>query len=101
MLKWLSSLFQAPDIEGYLSQNAVIIDVRSPGEFKSGHVRGSKNIPLNQIGQKVEAIKKWNKPVIACCRSGNRSGIAARQLKKAGIDVINGGSWQNVNRFTR
>jgi len=101
MLKWLSSLFQAPDIEGYLSRDAVIVDVRSAGEFRSGHVPGSKNIPLNQIGQKTEAIKKWNKPVIACCRSGNRSGMAARRLQKAGIDVINGGSWQNVHRFTR
>lgn len=99
MLKWLFSLFQAPDVAGYLSRNAIILDVRSPGEFKSGHVSKSKNIPLNQIGQQIDTIKKWNKPVVACCRSGNRSGMATRRLQKAGIDVINGGSWQNVNRF--
>lgn len=98
MLNWLSNLFSKPDIVGYLNRHAVVLDVRSPAEFQRGHLKGAKNIPLDQIGQQIDTIRSWNKPVIACCRSGNRSGMASRRLKKAGIDVINGGSWQNVAR---
>lgn len=98
MLNWLTNLLKGPDVDGYLQKGAVIIDVRTPQEFHRGHAAGSKNIPLDRISTQVNTIKGWNKPVIACCRSGNRSGMAARRLKSAGIDVINGGSWQNVAR---
>lgn len=51
----------------------MIIDVRSPGEFSGGHVKGSKNIPLQKIESQVKKIKKMNKPVVAYCASGGRS----------------------------
>ena len=84
------------DLAAYAQKGAVIIDVRTSGEFKSGHGKNSKNIPLDQIGKETSKIKAMNKPVIVCCRSGARSGQAAGILKGAGIDVINGGPWQNV-----
>ncbi|MEM9525486.1 MAG: rhodanese-like domain-containing protein [Bacteroidota bacterium] len=77
-------------------QNGSIIDVRTPAEFKQGHVKGSINIPLQEIDQHLASIKKMKSPVISCCASGNRSGMAARKLEAGGIKVINGGSWQNV-----
>ena len=86
-------------IEEYLNDGAVVIDVRTVGEFSDGHVKGSKNIVLNSIPTKVEEIKKLNKKVIAVCRSGARSGQATSFLKQQGIDVINGGPWQNVAKF--
>ena len=86
-------------IEEYLNDGAVVIDVRTVGEFSDGHVKGSKNIVLNLIPTKVEEIKKLNKKVIAVCRSGARSGQATSFLKQQGIDVINGGPWQNVDKF--
>lgn len=79
-----------------LDNGAVILDVRTPGEFKSGHISGSKNFPLDQIRQKTAEIKKWNKPVITVCRSGARSGIARNILKTAGVEVYNGGSWNGL-----
>ena len=48
---------------------------------------------------KVNEIKALNKKVIAVCRSGARSGQATSFLKQQGIDVINGGPWQNVAKF--
>ncbi len=83
-------------IEQYLQNGAVVIDVRTIEEFEEGHVQGSKNIPLNTIGSHLDEIKKLNKPVITCCRSGARSGSAATILKQHGVDAINGGPWGSV-----
>jgi len=88
-------------IEEYLKDGAVVIDVRTIDEFKSGHVTGSKNIVLNSIPAKVEEIKALNKKVIAVCRSGARSGQATSFLKQQGVDIINGGPWQNVAKFVK
>lgn len=88
-------------IEEYLKEGAVVIDVRTAEEFREGHVKGSKNMVLNAIPTKVTEIKKMNKKVIAVCRSGARSGQATSFLKQQGIDVINGGPWQNVAKFVK
>ena len=80
----------------YLQNGAVIIDVRTPGEFADGHAHGSINIPLNAIAGQINKIKKYKKPIITCCRSGARSGTAANILNNNGIDSINGGPWQSV-----
>ncbi|HEX6334714.1 MAG TPA: rhodanese-like domain-containing protein, partial [Flavisolibacter sp.] len=81
------------DLQEVLRNGAVIIDVRTPMEYKSGHITGSKNIPVNDIRGKVEMIRKWNKPVITVCRSGSRSMMAATVLNAAGIKTYNGGPW--------
>lgn len=78
-------------------QNAKVIDVRSQGEFISGNVQGSINIPLQEIPQRIEDIKALNSPVILCCASGNRSGQAHHYLSQQGIECYNGGSWYEVN----
>lgn len=86
-------------IEEYLKDGAVVIDVRSADEFAGGHVNGSKNIVLTSIPTKIAEIKAMDKKVIAVCRSGARSGQATSFLSDNGIDVINGGPWQNVAKF--
>ena len=77
------------DVQEYVAKGAIILDVRSIEEFKNGHIKGSKN-------GKIAEIKKWNKPVIACCQSGMRSGQATSILKKNGIDCVNGGGWSSL-----
>jgi phage shock protein E len=84
-------------IKEFLEKGAVIIDVRTKEEFIGGHISGSKNIPLNLISSKIESLKKENKSIIACCRTGRRSGLASSILKNNGIDVINGGGWMSLN----
>lgn len=95
MLGFLKKLFGGTtfDFKELVNNGAVIIDVRSPGEYKSGHIQGSKNFPLDTIRNKVNDLKKLNKPVITVCRSGARSGMAKGILKSAGIEVYNGGPW--------
>lgn len=90
---------QVPDLAELIKNGAVIVDVRSKGEFVSGHAKGSINIPLEQIGASADKLKKYNN-IIVCCRSGNRSGQAQRVLSSKGFkNVVNGGSWQNVNQY--
>lgn len=84
------------EIATYTQKNAIILDVRTYEEFASGHIKGSKNIPLQILGSKISEIKKLNRPVIACCRSGMRSAQATSILKQNGIDCINGGGWQSL-----
>lgn len=85
-------------IKDFKSRGAVIIDVRSKGEYDGGAIPGSKNIPLQRINAKVSEIKKWNKPVILCCASGMRSGSATSILKSNGIEAMNGGGWFSLSK---
>ena len=63
----------------------LIIDVRSPGEFATGHVRGSVNIPLDRFAQAIaEAVPDKSAPVILCCASGGRSGMACDYMQQMG-----------------
>lgn len=87
------------EIKEYLEKGAVVLDVRTVGEWQEGHSEGAKHIVLATIPARVDEIKAWNKPVIAVCKSGGRSGQAVQFLQKQGIDVINGGPWQNVDQF--
>ncbi len=78
-----------------------IIDVRSPEEYKSGHLTNSKNIPLQEIKDHVNEIKSFTQPLILCCASGNRSGQATTFLKSQGIECRNGGSWMDVKNESK
>jgi phage shock protein E len=87
------------EIKEYLDKEAVIIDVRTLDEWNEGHIESSKHIVLTSIPSEIEQIKSWSKPVIAVCRSGARSGQAADFLTQNGVDVVNGGPWQNVDQY--
>ncbi|MEY3192734.1 MAG: hypothetical protein RI982_511 [Bacteroidota bacterium] len=94
MFSFFKKLFgPGTDYKLLVQNGAVIIDVRSPQEFDNGHIKGSKNIPVNIIQREVNSIKKIGKPIITVCQSGARSGMAKGILKSAGIEVYNGGSW--------
>lgn len=83
-----------------LGQGATIIDVRTVAEYKTGHVDGSVNIPLDQIQHKLKKLKQINKPLVMCCASGMRSANATNILKSNNINnVYNGGSWTKVDRL--
>ncbi len=87
------------EIKEYLDKGAVVLDVRTVGEWNEGHSEGAKHIVLDTIPHNVEEIKSWNKPVIAVCRSGARSGQATEFLTEQGVDIINGGPWGNVDQY--
>jgi phage shock protein E len=66
---------------------AVVVDVRTPGEFEAGHAKGAINIPFDQIAARAGELPK-DKPVVLYCRTGRRSGIAAGELQKLGFRSV-------------
>ena len=97
LLSMLGLSGKSESVKEFMDKGAVIIDVRTPAEYSGGHIKGSKNIPLNVIGNQIEAIKKLNKPVIACCASGMRSAQATSILKSNNIEAMNGGGWSSLS----
>jgi rhodanese-related sulfurtransferase len=91
------SLFGKPvDYKKLMAEGAVIVDVRTSSEYKSGHIPGALNIPLDSIKIKSGDLKSKNKVVITCCRSGARSGMAKSILTSAGVETVNGGPWNSL-----
>lgn len=101
MFDFLKKMFAgAPsvDYQQLAQQGALILDVRSTGEFKGGHIPGSTNIPLDQLAGKIQSISRQGKPVIAVCRSGARSAMAVEMLRREGVEAYNGGAWGSLQR---
>lgn len=101
MFGFINNLFgtSTEGVKELIEKGAVIIDVRQPEEFKSGHIDGAINMPLPNFGSYLAEIKKMNKPVVAYCASGNRSGMATRQLEAQGIEAINGGGFGSMQQL--
>lgn len=97
MFRTLFGMGPKVDLKEIKSKGATILDVRTPGEFAGGHVKGSINIPLDNLQQQLKKLPK-DKPVIACCLSGGRSGSAVSILKAAGYEAYNGGGWSSLDR---
>jgi rhodanese-related sulfurtransferase len=77
---------------------AMLVDVRSEAEFAGGNAPGSVNIPLQGLGSRLKEIPS-SAPVVLCCASGTRSGMAKLMLKKNGYgQVFNIGKWTNLLR---
>ncbi len=98
MLSFLKNLFNPTNYKELISNGAIIIDVRTATEFDGGHIPKSKNIPLDKINIHIERLKAQNIPVICCCASGMRSGMATSSLKRNGIKAYNGGGWSSLIR---
>lgn len=91
--------FDNTDYKSMLSNGGIIIDVRSEGEFFSGHIDNSLNIPLAELSSKMDQFKNKNQPIITCCASGMRSAGAAKIfLAKGYTNVVNGGGWSSLER---
>ncbi len=96
MIDFIKSLFKRVDYAQLVNEGAIIVDVRTKGEYQQGAVKGSINIPLNNLNNSLSRLNK-NKTIITCCASGMRSASAKRILKSQGYDeVYNGGSWASL-----
>jgi rhodanese-related sulfurtransferase len=100
MINTIKNLFgmgSKTDYAQLVREGAVILDVRSKGEFESGHIKGSINIPVDQLRISLNRLKDKNKPIITCCASGIRSASAKNILELNGyINVYNSGSWNSL-----
>ena len=94
---WLSRAIRLK-LPGYLATGAIIVDVRSEGEFSAGHAPNSINMPLQKLATGVTTLDR-TKTVLLCCASGARSGVAVGILKSKGFaNVVNAGSWTNLSK---
>lgn len=77
--------------------STTIVDVRSSWEFETEHIPGAKNIPLEEIPNKVDDFKILQTPIILYCHSGNRSSMAVSFLNQKGLtDIYNVGGLADI-----
>ena len=101
MFKFLKNIFSNnnDDLKKIVNEGAFLVDVRSQGEYISGHVKGSTNIPLDQIKNQMAKFKGKNN-IVVFCRSGMRSSQAKSILENNGFsNVINGGTWNKIDKL--
>ena len=97
-IKKLFGMGPKTDYSQLVKEGALILDVRTKGEYASGHIKSAMNIPLDQLGSGLSKLKDKNRSIICCCASGMRSGSAASMLKSRGYtNVYNGGGWNGLN----
>lgn len=100
-LKKIFGLGPKADYSQLLKDGAIILDVRSKGEYAAGHINGSINISVDTLSQHINKLDK-NKPIITCCASGMRSASAKSILKSYGFQqVFNGGGWMSLQQKIR
>jgi phage shock protein E len=96
-IKKLLGLGPQTDYLELIEQGAVILDVRTRGEYAGGHISGSINISIDALAGNLGKLKDKNKPIITCCASGMRSASAKSILISRGYTkVYNGGSWYRL-----
>ena len=98
-LKALLGFGPKTDFAELVKDGATILDVRTKGEYAGGHIKGSINIPVEQLAGNLNKLKNKDKAIITCCASGMRSASAKGILTSNGFsNVHNGGGWQSLSR---
>jgi rhodanese-related sulfurtransferase len=101
-LKQLLGMGPKVDLSQLIREGATILDVRTKGEYSQGHIKGSVNVPLDQVAAYAKKLKDKDKAIITCCASGMRSSSAKGILKSQGFtNVHNGGGWSSLVKHTR
>ncbi|HQQ94075.1 MAG TPA: rhodanese-like domain-containing protein [Bacteroidia bacterium] len=100
-IKQLFGLGPKVNYKELVKNGAKILDVRSRAEYSSGHIKGSVNVPLNELNRLPKSIKPGD-TIITCCASGMRSAAAKSQLRTMGFSAVhNGGGWFSLNQKLR
>jgi phage shock protein E len=93
--KWWNSKRVIAMLPGLKKNGALLVDVRTAAEFANGNAPGTINIPLQELGGRLNELPK-SSAVVLCCASGTRSGMAKLLLMKNGYkEVLNIGAWSN------
>lgn len=100
-MNFFNTLFKSSknkvDLLHLIENGAVIIDVRTPGEYKIGHIKDSYNFPLNTLVENSKTLESFQKPLVLVCKSGKRSQQAQIILSEKGIESYNSGAWDTLN----
>jgi rhodanese-related sulfurtransferase len=85
----IQSLPPAQAVQLMNHHGALIVDVRDPKEFQSGHIRKALNFPLSDLSKRVSELDKFKaKSIVLCCDTGQRSARAATLLRKQGFGSV-------------
>ena len=90
-LKKLFGIGPSVDYSQLVKNGAIILDVRSKGEYAGGHINGSINISVDQLSKNLSRLKNKDQPIITCCASGSRSSSAKNILKSNGYMQVHNG----------
>lgn len=71
-----------------VEEGATLVDVRSPSEYASGHIDGAVNIPVGELGRRLDELPDKAQPIVVYCRSGARSGSAKSLLDSKGYQKV-------------
>lgn len=94
---FFGNIFKSPakaELKEKIQNGALLLDVREVAEYRSGHAKGSVNIPLFLLPTEMDKLDR-NKPIVVVCLSGGRSAQAVNLLKNQGFEAYNGGGWQS------
>lgn len=83
-----ASQISGTEARDLVSQGALLLDVRSPQEFASGHIQGAKNIAVQELSGRLGELKDTNQVIVVYCRSGQRSGSASRLMRQRGYEHV-------------
>jgi phage shock protein E len=83
---------RGPEAHRWVSQGALLVDVRTAEEYASGHIEGAVNVPLVEIEKHSEKIEDKTRPVVVYCTSGARSSKVTRILRELGYKVYDLGA---------
>ena len=71
-----------------VKEGAFLLDVRTRGEFKNGHITKAVNIPVSELMSRLKELPDKKKTIVVYCRSGRRSGRAQKMLKAKGYASV-------------
>ncbi len=79
--------------------NPILLDVRTIQEFARTKIAGAQHIALEDLQNQLDVAKSWNAPIITYCTYGDKSRIAAQLLKRANVQVIDGGAKMELEKL--
>lgn len=85
-------------IQLFLENDATILDVRTKKEYDAGAIPESIHIPLQDLHNHVDTLKKMGTPFVVCCEAGARASKAVKFLSMNNIEATNGGGWLNLGK---
>lgn len=85
----------ADEAKALVKQGALLLDVRTPAEFSGGHISGAKNIPVQELPNRMSELPPTSRQIVVYCRSGGRSASASSLLRQAGYTVHDLGAMHN------
>jgi rhodanese-related sulfurtransferase len=103
MMRGVKSISPVQALQLINHEDALVVDIRDSGEYKSGHIPNAQNIPLSNLASRLGELQRFkDKPIILYCRSGVSSDGACSLLKKNGfklLHTLSGGlpAWQGAN----